>query len=241
LTPTRKCGCQQFHKEARMGGGTKIVQPTPPPAPTVGESAREFAAALPDILKAQLEFQPEFDQATFDSFAALAPEFARVTQEVLEQFSPEQAALPELLAKQAAQGAEEGLPDELKEQFKDTFKSLVGNQVNSGVGANAIAKNLLGEDLAFRQFNQNLGLALQNKVPITTAFQNPSSFQVASTLPGIFGTASNTFGSVFSGAGRPIQQQQGGGASSILGGIGGALTGFGGLGTGLGKNGFGLF
>jgi hypothetical protein len=209
-----------------MGKKETVVQSSPPPV-TASQSAAEYAAALPQILQAQLEFQPQFDQATFDSFEALAPDFARVNQQVLEEFSPQQAALGEALATQALEGSEQGLPDDLRAQFLDDFKALAGNQVNAPIGGDFVAKNLLGEDLAFRQFNQNLGLSLSGKVPISTAFQQPSQFQVANQFGNAFNTISNNTnqfnalnttrtGSTYNPLGT---------TASIFGGAGGLLTG----------------
>ena len=215
-----------------MGSSPTIVNPTPPAPVSAGQSAAEFAAALPSILQAQLEFQPEFDRATFESFQELSPQFAQVSQDVLEQFSPQQAALPEALAEQALVGSEQGLPDELREEFKDTFKSLVGSNVESGIGADFVARNLLEQDLAFRQFNQNLALSLQNKVPITTAFQQPSQFQVANAFQPAFNTAQAGQTS-FIGASRPFVNFGRSGFdnfATVAGGVGGLLQGVGSLG-----------
>lgn len=212
-----------------MGGGTEIVQNTPPPAPTASQSAAEYAAALPTILQSQLQYQPQFDQATFQSFQDLAPQYAQVTQDVLNQFSPNQAGLGEALAGQALQGSQNGLPDALKQQYLDQFKALAGENVFSGSGADFVAKNLLGEDLAYRQFNQNLGLSLSGKVPLTQAYQNPSAFQVSQGFGNTFDVMNSAYGSVYNGAGRPMQVQRPDymtGIGNVLGGIGKIGTGF---------------
>lgn len=208
-------------------GGTKIVQPSPPSQPTAGESAREYAAALPDILAAQLKYQPQFDRQTFESFAELGPEFARVSREVLNEYSPTLASLDEELAGQALDLSQQGLTDEQRDLYRDQFKSLVGEQAGSGIGADFVAKNLLAQDIAQRQYGQNLGLSLQGKVPIAQAVQQPSNFQVASSFMPAYQTQSSTFGSIFSGAGRPIATK----GRDYLGGAGGLLTGIGGLGS----------
>ena len=56
-------------------GGTTVVQSNTPAPPTAGQSAAEYAAALPSILQAQLQYQPQFDQAQFESFTKLAPQY----------------------------------------------------------------------------------------------------------------------------------------------------------------------
>ena len=214
-------------------GGTTVVQPTPPPAPTVGESAKEFAQALPDILAAQLRFQPQFDQATFDSFERLGPEFARVSRDVLNEFSPNLASLDEELSKQALELSQSGLSESARDLFRDEFKALAGNQVNSGLGASFVAKNLVQQNEAAKQSGRNLGLAIQGKVPVAQAFQQPSQFQVANSFGPAFATDAGTFGSVFSGAGRPLTTQN----SNNLGGAGGIFQGLGGLAKGVGAAG----
>lgn len=216
-----------------MGGSkTEIVQPTPPASPTPAQSARDYAAALPSILQAQLQYQPQFDQAAFESFQQLAPQYATVARETLQQYSPTLASLDEELAKQALQQSQQGLSQDEIDFYRDQFKAGLsgGNQINSGLGADFIAKNLLAENLARKSQGQNLGLSLQGKVPITQAFQQPSQFQVANSFAPSFATQSSTFGSVFSGAGRPIAVQNQ--RPDIIGGIGGALQGIGSIASG---------
>lgn len=211
-------------------GGTKIVQSTPPAAPTAGQSAAEYAAALPQILQAQLEFQPQFDQAQLESFRQLGPQFAQVSRDVLEQFSPTLASLDEELAKQALQLSETGLSESARDLFRDEFKSLVGNQVNSGIGADFISSGLVRANEEARNFGRNLGLSLQGKVPISQAFQQPSNFQVASGFQPAFATNTGAFSSVFSGAGRPLGYSTGADRfAQISGGVGGLFQGIGSL------------
>lgn len=213
-------------------GGTKIVSPTPPAAPSAGESAREFAAALPSILESQLEFQPQFDRATLESFRELGPEFARVTRGVLEEFSPTLASLDENLAKQALELSETGLSESARDLFREEFKALAGNQVSSGLGADFVARNLVRENLAAQNLGRNLALSLQGKVPVSTAFQQPSSFQVANAFQPAFATDVGGFSSVFSGAGRPLGIETGAQRfGQIAGGIGGLFQGIGSFGT----------
>lgn len=210
-----------------MGSKTQIVQPSPPAQPSAGESASAYAEALPKILEAQLQYQPQFDQADFESFANLGPEYARISREVLNAYSPNLASLDEELSKQALQLSSQGLSDQERELYRDEFKSLIGNQVGSGVGADFIGKNLIAQNLQAKQFGQNLGLSLQGKVPISQAYQQPSSFQVGNSFAPNFATQSATFGSIFSGAGKPIATQ----GPDYLGGAGGALQGIGALGA----------
>ena len=213
-----------------MGGGTKVVQPTPPPQPTAGQSAKEFAQALPTILETQLKYQPEFDRETLRSFQELGPQYAQVARETLEQFSPTLAGLDEELAKQSLQMSQQGLSAEEEDFFKRQFKDLVGEQASSGLGASFVARNLLSQDIARRDVGRNLGLSLQGKVPIAQAVQQPSSFQVANAFQPSFGTQMSGFGSVFSGAGRPLGYETGTQRfANIMGGVGGGLQGVGSL------------
>lgn len=209
-----------------MGGGTEIVQPTPPAQPTAGESAEDFAKALPQILEAQLQYQPEFDRATLESFRELAPQYADIARQTMERFSPTLASLDESLAKQALTMSQEGLSAEEQDFYKRQFKDLVGEQASSGLGASFVAKNLLGQDIARRDLGRNLALSLQGKVPVSQAFQNPSSYQVANAFQPAYGTQMSGFGSVFSGAGRPLGYETGADRfATIAGGVGGLMQG----------------
>lgn len=212
-----------------MGGKTTIQQPTPPPAPSPGQSAAEYAAALPSIYNTTLQYQPLFDQAQFDTYAQLAPEYARVARETMAAYSPTLASLDENLAQQALNMSQNGLSDSARNMYRDQFKSLVGNQVNSGLGADFIGKNLLEQDMNYRLQGQNLGLSLQGKVPITQAFQPASSFNVGQGFGNTFANQLGAYGSVYSGAGRPnfATSNPLGTFSNLLGGVGGLMTGIG--------------
>lgn len=210
-----------------MGGGQKLVQSTPPAAPTAGQSAAEYAAALPQILQAQLQYQPAFDQQALDSFRELGPQYAQISRDVLNQYSPNLAALDETLAKQALDMSQNGLSQSAQDMFKNQFKSLVGDQANSGIGANFIAKNLLQQNLAYQSEGRNLGLSLQGKVPISQPYSQPS-FNVAQGFAPAFGQNTAAYGSVFSGAGRPQIMQR----PDYLGAAGGFLQGVGSIASG---------
>lgn len=209
-----------------MGKKETVISQAPPPV-TAGQSAAEYAAALPAILEAQLEFQPQFDQATFDSFQEFAPQYAGVNQQVLEQFSPNQAALGEQLAQQALDGAENGLPDDLRQAYLNDFKALAGNQVNAPIGGDFVGQNLLQQDLGYRQFNQNLGLSLAGRAPISQAYQQPSQFQTANQFGQAFNTISNN-----TNQSNALNRTQTSNSfdpfssfSQVAGGVGGLLTG----------------
>lgn len=215
-----------------MGGKTEIVQSTPPPQPTAAQSAAEYAQALPTILQTQLQYQPEFDQATFDAFQRFGPQYAEVARNVLEQYSPNLASLDEKLAQQALNLSEQGLTEQAKNLYRDEFKSLLGNQAASGIGADFIGRNLVREQLAAQAQGQNLGLAIQGKVPISQAFQQPSQFQVASGFLPSYQTSVGGFSNIYSGAGRPLGYETGSKRlANILGGVGGLFQGIGSFGN----------
>lgn len=223
-----------------MGSSPQVIQaPTPPAAMSAGQSAKEQAAAMETILASQLEYQPQFDQQAFESFSELAPQYAQVSQDVLEEYNPNQTALTEDLAAQFLEGSQQGLPDDLKAEFLNTFKANVFDP-SSPVGASAVAKNLMMEDLAFRQFNQNAGLSFLGRAPVTQAYQNPSQFQVGNSFGQAFSTGTQGQNAFIAGS-RPLGFTQGqttaDAFSQYAGGLGGLMSGFGSAGQAMGMGG----
>ena len=204
-----------------MGGGTEIIQPPTAAAPTAGESAAEYAAALPAINQANLEYQPQIDQQQFDSYQTLAPQYAQLNQDVMQQFQPNQFALGEQLASDASNMAQNGLSADEMGLYKDQYKSMMGNQVNSPVGASFIGKNLMEQQMQAKQQGRNMGLSLSGKMPITQAQQPQSQFQVAPSFGQAFQTQTQGYGSNVAAARPGMYSKQGGLNLGMFGRFGG--------------------
>lgn len=202
--------------------------------------SEQFKNALPTILSAINEYQPQFSQAAYQDYATMLPQYAQTQYDLSQQYAPNQYALGEELSAQALQRSKQGLTDQERQMYLDQYKALVGNQVSSGIGANTISNNLLGQDLAAKQWGQQLGSGLVMQ-PITAGSvgYSPSTFSVGSAFSPVFsdqvyGQTSNsnstttktpsTFSTVMQGLGAAAGLMSGVGALGGLGGGGGSLS-----------------
>lgn len=154
-----------------MGGSkTQVIQPTAPPAPSMQTSLSDYVSSLPQLFQAQLDFAPREAAQQVALMQQYAQPLGQAMRDAQRTVNPEITALQDQLSAQALSGATGGIPEDLKQQYADQFRALVGDQVSSGLGADFVAKNLMQQDLAFRQFNQNLGLSLAGMQPVAQPF-----------------------------------------------------------------------
>lgn len=189
-------------------GGTTVQAVQAPAAPTAGQSAAEYAAALPKILQAQLQYQPQFNQADYESFAKLAPMYTAVYDQINKQYYPNTYGLQEQLASQAAQGSTAELPSWMKKQYQDQFNAQLGTNVNSPIGADYVSRGLIGQAEQYRNYYQNLGLSVAGRQPLTTAQYQSPSFNVADQFGQNYNTVMGGYGS-YAAASRPTTIQKG--------------------------------
>lgn len=214
-------------------GGTQVYTPAAAPAPTASQSAAEYAAALPTILEAQLKYQPQFDQAQFDSAQTLGPQYAALLDQINRQTNPNTANLQETLAGQALQGATATqIPDYMRKQYQDTLNAQLGTNANAPIGADYVSRGLIGQAEGYRQYYQNLGLSLAGRQPLASGAGVPqSNFDVAGNTNANYGNAIAAYGA-YNNATRPITTQQGTpNWIGALGAVGGAMGGLGALGA----------
>lgn len=190
-------------------GGTTVIQPTTPASPTVGQSAAEYAAALPTILQAQLQYQPQFAASDFSDFQKYAPQYTAVYDAINKQYYPETYGLQETLAKQASDAATAtDIPDWMKQQYRNEVNAQLGTNVNSPIGADYVSRGLIDQAQQYRQYYQNLGLSLAGRQPLTsTQYQQPS-FSVANQFMPAYQADLSGYGS-YVAANRPLLGQAG--------------------------------
>lgn len=216
-----------------MGGSkTQVIQPTPPPAPSTSSSVSDYVAALPKLFEAQLQYAPQEAAQQVQLAQQYAYPLGQAMREAQRGIAPELTNLQDELARQASEGSKAGLSEQLRNLYRDEFKALVGGNVNTGLGADFVSKNLLDRDIAYKQFNQNLGLALAGLQPIaqpfapniTSQLQGINAGQALNYTAGNYG-AQLGFGRPFLMPGTPSQ------LPNYLSSIGGGLTGIGDLRT----------
>lgn len=190
-------------------GGQTIVQPSTPAAPTAGQSAAEYAAALPTILQAQLQYQPQFDQANYESFAKLAPQYTAAYDAISKQYYPNTYGLQEQLAKTASEASNATeIPDWMAQQYRNNVNAQLGTNVNAPIGADYVSRGLIDQAQQYRQYYQNLGLSLAGRQPLTSPQYQQSGFNVADQFAPSYNTQMQGYGA-YAQASRPMAIQQG--------------------------------
>lgn len=214
-------------------GGTQVYNPSPAPAPTPAQSAADYAAALPAIYKAQLEYQPQFDAQQLASAQNLSPAYTKLYNDINKQLYPETYGLQEQLAKIASEGSMGQIPSWMKNQYQSDLSAQLGTNANAGIGADYVSRGLLDQQQRYNQYYQNLGLSVAGRQPLTNpqTAQQPSTFDVASQFAPNYQNQMQGYGSFISG-GRPITTQ--GGQPNWIAGLqagGSVLQGLGSLGA----------
>lgn len=189
-------------------GGQQVYTPQTPQPPTVGQSAAEYAAALPSIYEASLKYQPEFNKLDYQSYADLMPKYTALADQISKQYYPETYGLQEQLAKQAREGSTSDVPQEIRQQYLSNMNAQLGNNVNAPIGADYVSRGLIDQAQQYRQYYQNLGLSLAGRQPLTTASYQQPSFNVAGGVGQNYATQAGAYGS-YAGASRPFAIQAG--------------------------------
>lgn len=190
-------------------GGSTVIQPNTPAPPTAGQSAAEYAAALPSILQAQIQYQPQFNEADFQSFAKLAPLYTQVANNISQQLYPSTTGLQEQLASEASRNATATqIPDWMAQSYRNSVNSQLGQNVNSPIGADYVSRGLIDQAQQYRSYYQNLGLSLTGRQPLTQPQTQQPSFSVANQFGQNYSSQLGGYGS-FVGANRPMLGQQG--------------------------------
>jgi hypothetical protein len=192
-------------------GGQTVVQPQPAPAPTASQSAAEYAAALPSIYQASLEYQPKFDAQQLQSANTLAPQYAQLYDTINKQLNPQTYGLQEQLAGLASQNANATqLPSYVRDQYRSDMSAQLGANANSPIGADYVSRGLLNQLEGYRQYYQNLGLSVAGRQPLVNSqtAQQPSQFNVPNQFSGNYQTQMQGYGS-YANAARPMAVNQG--------------------------------
>ena len=205
-------------------GSTKVSTPPAPVAPDPLETAKAGTQAqieqLPDMLKAQQEFGPQFadlERQEFMRNLGLAPEVTQKLLDLQNQFGPQigealraeqEAASPEL---GVARGVltdylkqDEFLTPEEERRAQQDIRSaqnVRGFGIASGVGAQAELEGLTALRQQLKERRLNIALSTAGRAPITGMSQFGGAQQfgggqlVQNTNPGqIFGLAQSNFG-----------------------------------------------
>ena len=207
------------------GTTTQIIQPTPPPQPSTKEAIEAYVQSLPALYAAQLQYAPQEAAQQVQLAQQYAIPLAQAYQSAQDVLYPGTSRLQEQLANTAGQRSTGEIPSNLREQYRSDLAAQLGTNVNSGVGADYISRNLLNQQEDYNRYYQNLGLSLAGRQPLVNPSSPNYTNQLANYQPGqgLQYTAGN-YGT-FAGASRPFTTQNQSGMPNWISGLnaGGSL------------------
>ena len=184
------------------GGGTEIQQPTPPSAPTAGQSIEEYIKYAPQLFELQQQQAPLEAQQQLEMLQKFGAPLGQAVQDAQSSINPLTSSLQETLSGRALEGMEDGLSQAERDQFLSDFRGNLGTNAGSPIGAFETSRGLqlMGQQRQ-REF-QNLGLSLagrqqlaQPQAPQTTNFAGSMTpNQILSFNQGNFGSQASMFG-----------------------------------------------
>ncbi len=201
-----------------MGSATPQT-PTPPTPPSASASLREWINLQPEQFAAEQEF---------------APQYADLYKQISEELYPQTAGLQELLAGQAATGAQEQVPDWLREEYRSNIAGQLGENYKSGIGADYASTGLLNLQKNWNDYYRTLGLSVSGRQPLATPSFQTAGFTpntVASMNTATYSPYASAYSSMYGtnanlaavNAQKPFQYMQG--AGNLLSGIGSFIPG----------------
>lgn len=206
-----------------MGDSKEVYTPTPPPAPTLGQNINEYVAAQPKLFALQQQQAPLEAQQQVELAQRYAQPLGQAIRDAQFAINPEISNLQVSLANQAMEGSEQGLSADDINFYNERMNAQLGNQVNSGLGAQYVARNLLDLQLARQDQFRNLGLSLSGFQPIAQP-QSPgfTNYSGGFTPGQAINAQTSNYASQLS-YGRPMLTPNDE-FSRIAGGVGGALS-----------------
>jgi len=157
------------------------------------------------------------------------PKFAALNKETQEQLYPELAGLSKELVAQAKAGMTEGLPDWARERYRDEVRGMLGQNVQSPIGADYASTGMLDLEHNWKNYYQNMGLSLSNKMPMTTPQSLTSGFTPQSVMgmnQGTYSPYASAYGNLYNtnasmsqfNQSKPFMYMQG--AGNVMQGVG---------------------
>lgn len=238
-----------------MGGGDTIVEPQAPAQPrstqeTTRDAIRAQIDSLPDILKAQQEYGPQFSQEALDALREFGPDFAEEALKIQGISSPEVSSASKTLDSFLKSTDDE----EFNRLLPDVVRNTRAAQSQRGLGdispLGSIEESTQIEQLRQNLKNRRLNIALSTAgrqpisgIPTTSGtgqlVQNVDPQSIFNRQNAIDSFNANIYGTQASIYGNQVANQQPSIYGQIVGGIAGASTG--GFGTSIGSKLGGIF
>jgi hypothetical protein len=164
--------------------------------PTAGQSAKEWADAMPQVYETEMKYAPLQAQQAVDLANQFAQPYGEAMKKANEALYPGTSAIQEKLASQALEGMETGMPMWAKDQYLNELRANLGQNVGSGIAADYTSRGVMQMGEEWKRYNQNLGLTVAGRQPLQMA-QTPQTgnYSQGYTPGGVAQYNANTYGS----------------------------------------------
>jgi hypothetical protein len=187
-------------------GETTIAAAQTPQQPSTAEAVRAWVDAMPQVFETEMKYAPLQAQQEVNLAQQYAEPYGRAMKTAQEALYPGTSAIQEKLANQSLAGMEEGVPSWMRDQYLSDLRANMGANVGSGIAADYTSRGLLSLNEDWRRYNQNLGLSVTGRQPLTQATtpqtaqysQNFTPDQVMGYTANTYGSYANTFGQIAS-------------------------------------------
>ena len=160
------------------------IEASQPTAPTTGQSVQDWANALPQIYKTQMEYAPLQAQQQVSLAQQYAGDYGKAVQAAQSGMYPKTTALQENLAGVATEGMSSQVPDWMQQAYRSNMSAQLGNNVNAPIGADYMSRGLLQQQQDWQRYYQNLGLSVTGRQPLTQAGTPQTSDYMSGFTPG---------------------------------------------------------
>jgi hypothetical protein len=148
-----------------MAGTTQISAPAPT-QPSVASDVSQWASALPQIYAAQAQYAPQEAQQQVQIAQQTDLPMAQAAQQAQQALYPQVANLSENLATIANQNMSGQVPAWMKQQYQSDMNAQLGQNANSGIGADYMSRGLMQQNQNWQQYYQGLGSSVAAGMPM---------------------------------------------------------------------------
>lgn len=227
----------------RGGGKTKVIQSSPPPAPSAADAINAWVSSMPRVFETQLRYAPleaAQEVALAQQYAAPMGQAYRAAQ---EQMYPDESALSRGLTQQAQAGMTSEVPDWMKQEYISNRNAQLGTNVGSPIAADYMSTGLMQQKQDWQNYYRNLGLSIAGRQPVFQATTPQTSNYMAGWTPNAvgaqmgqnYGNYVGAYASMYGANAQMAAQQSAnraqmfGSGIGALGAIGGGMFGLGGM------------
>jgi hypothetical protein len=216
-----------------MGGSDTVEQPVQPTAQSYSSSISDYVNAYPQLFSLMQQYAPQEAQLNLDLLNQYGGQTLAAQKAAQEAAYPEQTAIRNTLMSQAQTGMNEQVPDYMRQQYRSDMNAALGNNAQSGIGADYMSRSMLDLQKGYNDYYRNLGLQLTSSQPTYTVQAPSYTNQLSQMTPnsalsynqGLYNTQMGAYNNQYNTWANSSSSNLGGALGSVLGaGIGGAAA-----------------